>query len=94
MNTDPLEGTIRGTVTYHYDLAADVLYLRLFADRDTPALGEETEDGLIELRAETTGELIGITIVNWWKRFGQGPFPASINNIEAQLEIWADRLNP
>lgn len=94
VTTDSLEGTINGTISYHYDIADDVLYLRLVSDRDTQALGEETDDGRIELRAERTGDLIGITIVSWWKRFGSGTLPDSLRQIERHLEPWARELSP
>ena len=88
---DTLEGMINGTVSYHYDATADVLYLRRAGTFDTPTLGEETDDGLIELRDEQTGQLIGITVVTWWKRFGQGPFPDSLSEVEQHIEPWAQR---
>ena len=52
--TDTLEGTVNDVLWYHYDAANDVLYLRLRAKRDTPAVGEETDDGFILLRDEQT----------------------------------------
>lgn len=94
VTTDSLDGTIISTISYHYDIADDVLYLRLVSDRDTQALGEETDDGRIELRAEQTGDLIGITIVRWWKRLGTGPLPDSLRQIERHLEPWARELSP
>ena len=71
---DTLEGVVNGSVSYHYDATADVLYLRRAGTLDLLTLGEETDDGLIELRGEQSGELVGITIVSWWKRFGNGTF--------------------
>ena len=72
VTTDTLEGTINGSLSYHYDVRADVLYLRLIDAMDTPALGEENDEGIIELYDERTDKLIGVTIVNWWKRFSGG----------------------
>ena len=88
---DILAGIINGSISYHYDATTDVLYLRRAGTLDTPTLGEETDDGLIELRDEQTGELVGITIVSWWKRFGLGPFPDSLREIERRIEPWAQR---
>ncbi len=43
--TESLEGSIDNTVWYHYDVANDVLYLRLLSERRTPTIAEETDDG-------------------------------------------------
>lgn len=77
VNLDTVEGEINGSVSYHYDAIADVLYLRRAGTLDLPTLGEETDEGLIELRDEQSGELVGITVVSWRKRFGNGVFPDS-----------------
>jgi len=90
--TDTLEGTINGALSYHYDVSNDVLYLRLIADMETAALGEENDEGLIELRDEQTGRLLGITVVNWWKRFGRGDLPDSIREIQQRIEPLASKL--
>lgn len=92
VTTEALEGTINGTISYHFDVADDVLYLRLASHRDSPALGEETDDRLIELRDEKSGDLVGITIVSWWKRFGRGPLPDSLRDIESRIEPWAGKV--
>jgi len=92
VTTDTLEGTINGTISYRYDVAADVLYLRLIADLETPALGDETDDGLIELREESTGRLVGVTVVSWWKRFGKGNVPDSIRELQTKIEPWAGKI--
>ncbi len=92
VTTDTVEGIINGTISYHYDVFADVLYLRLLADMETPSLGEEADDGLIELREEATGRLIGITVVSWWKRFGHGAFPDSLTEIHGLVEPWAEKV--
>jgi hypothetical protein len=92
VTTETLEGTIDATVSYHFDVADDVLYLRLVSCRDTATLGEETDDGLIELRDEATGSLVGITVVSWWKRFGHGSLPDSLRAIESRIEPWAAKI--
>jgi hypothetical protein len=92
VSLDTLEGIVNGNLWYHYDVNADVLYLRLDSERDTSALGEETDDGFILLRAEKTDRPIGLTIVNWWKRFGQGSFPDSITEIQQRIEPLAHKL--
>jgi len=92
VTTDTIEGLINGVISYHYDLSADVLYLRLLADMNTAAIGEETDDGLIELHDEQTGRLIGITVVSWWKRFGRGTFPDSIRELQNSIAPWAGKV--
>lgn len=92
VTTDTLEGLVNGTISYHYDVFADVLYLRGRADMETPSIGEEQDDGTIELREEASGRLVGVTIVNWWKRFGQGALPDSIREIQKSIEPHAIRV--
>lgn len=92
VTVETVEGIINGTISYHYDVSGDVLYLRLLSDMQTPSLGEETDDGFIELREEATGRLVGVTVVSWWKRFGHGPLPDSIAQIQQQIEPLAQRV--
>jgi hypothetical protein len=92
ITTTTLEGIINATLSYHYDASNDVLYLRLLSHRDTPAIGEETDDGFILLRDQTTDQPIALTVVNWWKRFGDGPLPDSISEIQRRIEPWANKL--
>ena len=89
---DTLEGVIDGRLWYHYDVGSDVLYVRLLSDRATVAVGEETEDGFILLRDETTDRAIGVTVVSWWKRFGEGTLPDSISEISRRIEPLTRRL--
>jgi hypothetical protein len=88
--TQSIEGQA-GSVWFHYDLAGDVLYLRRAAHRDAEAHGEETEDGFIVLRALDDDRIVGMTVVNWWKRFGQGALPDSLAHITASVEPFAQR---
>ncbi|MGN6625911.1 MAG: hypothetical protein ACTHLN_04770 [Tepidisphaeraceae bacterium] len=78
---DTLEGLIDGVLTYHYDVGNDVLYLRLRSAMGQDTYGEETDEGDILLRHPTTDEPVGLTILNWWKRFGEGALPDSIEAI-------------
>ncbi len=89
---DTLEGTINGTLWYHYDVSSDVLYLRLKSHQDRDTLGEETDDGFILLRDAESQAPVGITVVNWWERFGAGPLPDSITEIQKRIEPWAEKL--
>lgn len=92
VRTDAIEGVIDDTVWFHYDLAGDVLYMRLAAHRDAAAVGEETPDGFILLRREADDQPIGLTIVNWWQRFGNGVLPDSIRQLETQIEPFIHRI--
>ncbi len=89
---ETVEGLINGVVSYHYDVFADVLYLRLRTEMQTPAIGDENDDGDIELHDETAGRLIGVTIISWWKRFGHGALPDSIAEIQKHIEPLANTI--
>ena len=89
---DTLEGFIDATLWFHYDVSGDVLYLRLASERETETLGEETDDGYILHRDARTGHPVGLTIVNWWKRFGQGDLPDSLSELQRQIEPWVEKL--
>jgi hypothetical protein len=69
-----------------------VLYLRINSCRDRDAVGEETDDGFILLRDQDTDGLVGITVVNWWKRFGSADLPDSIREIQTHIEPLAKKL--
>ena len=92
VTTDTIEGTIDAGLWFHYDIANDVLYLRLASERDTPTVSEETPQGLLLLQREDNDEVVGMTVVNWWKRFGKGSLPDSIKELERQIEPWAKKL--
>lgn len=92
VQTDTLEGTIDQSLWFHYDLAGDVLYLRLARERDAATVAEETTEGLLLLRGMDDDRVVGLTIVNWWKRFGRGRLPDSIHELESQIEPWARRV--
>lgn len=90
--TDTIEGVIDTVLWFHYDLSNDVLYLRLAADRTTPVYAEETPDGYLLERREDTDQVVGLTVVNWWKRFGLGKPPDSLRDLEHSIEPWARKL--
>jgi uncharacterized protein YuzE len=92
VTTDTIEGTINGFVSYHYDVFADVLYLRLQSEMHTPSIGDVNDDGDIELYDERAGRLIGVTIVSWWKRFGHCALPDSLREIQRRIEPLANRI--
>jgi len=88
---ETLEGTVDTGLWYHYDASEDVLYLRLPSHRYRPVVGEETEAGIL-MRDDETDELVGLTIVNWWKRFGDGPLPESYRELAARIEPFGQKL--
>jgi hypothetical protein len=65
---------------------------RLVDHRQAHAYSEETEDGLLTVRRQDNDQVVGITVVNWWRRFGTGPLPDSIQELERAIEPWAQRL--
>lgn len=76
-------------VWYRYDIADDVLCLRHASERDTASLAEETPDGFLVLRSERDERVIGLTIPNWWNRFGASELPGSMQKIQRRIEPWA-----
>ncbi len=90
--TDTLEGSIDDVLWYHYDLVNDVLYIRMAAERDVETVSEETPDGLLLLRRIADDAPVGVTVVNWWKRFGSGARPDSIQALARSIEPWARRI--
>jgi hypothetical protein len=84
-----LEGVV-GVLWFHYDVDGDVLYLRLQSRREAEAVGEETPDGFILLRDMSTNKPVGMTVVNWWKRFGKGRLPDSVREFERRLHPMQD----
>lgn len=91
VTTDSVEGIINQSLWFHYDIGNDVLYLRLLSARQTPTVSEETDDGLLLLRKADDDEPVGLTVVNWWKRFGTGVLPDSFARLGDQLEHWTSR---
>ena len=85
---DVIEGTAEeaeDVLWYHYDVANDVLYLRLAALRDTATYAEETPHGFLLLRCQEDDRPAGLTVVNWWRRFGHGDLPDSMRAIEQTI---------
>ena len=42
--------------------------------------------------AAQADETVGMTIVNWWQRFGTGALPDSIQALERTIEPWPKKL--
>ena len=92
VSLESLEGVIDGYLWYHYDLSHDVLYLRLLAKMQAETYAEERPDGILVLRTAAEEKAVGLTIVNWWKRFGVGAIPDSLRLLQAQIEPWANKV--
>jgi hypothetical protein len=92
VTVDAIEGTVGDTLWFHYDIGNDVLYLRLTKYRDAAVVGEETPDGLFLMRALDDNKPAGLEIVNWWKRFGAGNLPDSMNKLAEVIEPWSAKL--
>ena len=91
--TDTIEGIVDGTLWFHVDLANDVLYLRLAHLREEPTTAEETADGSLLLRSECDDRIVGLTIVDWWKRFGaDDPTAVPLAELERRIAESARRL--
>ncbi len=93
MITDTIEGISETGVWFHYDLAGDVLYLRRAESRNERTYAEESEEGNLILHREDDERVVGLTAVNWWKRYGSGFPPDSLRGLEQSIEPWADRLS-
>jgi hypothetical protein len=90
--TETIEGTITGTTSYHYDVLADVLYLRLLADDETETYADMANGSDMHLRDQATDRPVGLTVICWWMRFGQGSLPDSLRGLAAQIEPWAAKV--
>lgn len=66
---ETIGGGVADRVWFHYDLFADVLYLRLVECFDVQAFGEEDADGSIWLRT-ADGRAVGLTVPSFGRRLG------------------------
>lgn len=94
MAVSTIEGTFQDALRYHYDVAGDVLYVRLLTALDDDVYGDnEDQDGLIPLRSVADGRLVGFTVWSFWQRFGAGePSLLAAGNPEDLLESPLRRL--
>jgi hypothetical protein len=92
VQVDTIEGIVDDVLWCHYDFTNDVLYLQLVKHRGAATYSQETDDGMLLVRRQDNDELAGMTIVNWWKRFGKGALPDSIHELGQAIEPWAQRL--
>ena len=89
---DTIEGKLPTGVTFHYDVGNDVLYLQLGSEADADTYGDEEEPGLILLRRVSDDKPVGLTIPDWWSRFGDGSLPNSLAAITRHIEPHARSL--
>lgn len=92
VKVDAIEAVVDARVWCHYDLVNDVLYLQLLKDREAATYSEETADGFLLVRRDDNDDVAGLTVVNWWRRFGSGDVPDSIRQLEQAIEPWARKL--
>ena len=92
VTADAIEGIVDAQFRFHYDMQADVLYIRQISSEGVETIGELNDAGDILLREQISDRTVGITVVSWWKRFGEGNFPDSISEIARRIEPLAKRL--
>lgn len=86
-------GILPGGLHFHYDAESDVLYLRDSARLAVEAVGEETDEGVILLRGTEDDSPVGMTLANWWTRFGdRGPAPRTgaqlVPRLDGVIAMW------
>ena len=90
---ETLEGVLNGEWRYHYDVTADVLYLRLVSAEGVETVGDLNDDDDIVLHSVATDAAVGITVIGWWRRFGGSTsLPDSLTDIERRIAPFAMRL--
>ena len=91
---DTVEGTLRdGRLWFHYDLGNDVLYIRQADARNQATYGDEQDDGTLLLRLLADDSPVGLTVVNWWARYGTEPPSDSLRQIAAAVEPMSTMLS-
>jgi len=93
---ETLKGTVQGDLTFHFDVSHDVLYLRLASMQGQEVFGEETSDGFLLFRNDTD-EVAGLTVLDYWKRFGAGRIEEmTLRGLQSSLETrtadWQQKL--
>jgi hypothetical protein len=92
VKTDAIEGIVDNLFRFHYDIFADVLYIRLLSAEGISTYGELTDSGDMLLHDETTDKPVGLTVISWWKRYGNGSLPDSILEIQQRIEPLAKKV--
>jgi len=82
---------VSDSLWFHCDLENDILSFCPPDFRNRERCGEETEEGFTEFTTET-GEFAGLSIVNYWRRFGQGkPTELSLTAPQEQMRLWLEQ---
>lgn len=92
IETNTIEGTIDSTLWFHYDLTADVLYLRKTDSRGVATYADEQPDGTLLLRRQDNDAVAGLTVLDWWNTHGSGTLPDSLSGIERSIEPIIQKL--
>ncbi len=88
---DTIEGILPDSVWFHYDFGNDVLFLCPSELRNQERFGEETAEGFTAFET-ADGLFAGLTIVNYWRRFGQGtPTELSLTDLQEQMRGWLEQ---
>lgn len=87
-----VKGTVAGDLAFHFDIANDVLYLRLVSTQEQEVFGEETPDGFLLFRTDED-KIAGMTIIDYWKRFGAGRLDdMTLRGLQTSIETRAASL--
>jgi hypothetical protein len=88
-----VEGVWENALHYHLNLDNDVLCVRLLSNMDTEAYDEDTPEGLTLLRALDDDAVVGMVIISYWKRFGEGDVAGTtLRALEKKVEQFAGHL--
>jgi hypothetical protein len=86
---ETIKGIVDGNIDYHYDVASDVLYLCLVEALGRESYSEDLPDVTL-VRDMETDEVVGLTIISFWKRFGHGDIgAASLEDIQEAVRAKA-----
>src|ERR1051326_7331549 len=85
---DTIQGRLPSGAIFHLDADNDVLYLWKDESSRCGSYGEETPEGFTEFRTDT-GDLVGVTVVHYWRDFGEGSLEAApLAKIKEKLVDW------
>lgn len=83
---ETIKGTVGDDLAFHFDIANDVLYLRLISTQEREVFGEETPDGFLLFRTDDE-KVAGMTIIDYWGRFGAGRVDdMTIRSLQTSIE--------
>lgn len=95
LTIDRLDGFVGEGIRYHFDVRSDVMYLRFADSMASESYGEETPDGFIVLRTLAGDDIVGVTVVGYWERFGHGRVEDTpVSEVVAGVRQVAERMLP